>query len=238
MSLTAKVQFKRKEPHVMTVIRTKTCLSVVSAGLAVSMSISPAWPQNNPLEADCHRLSTMTMSQLTELAASNNPFWADVTAREAYLAALHGGEDGVMSFKQRHALNLAAESTILLASIVRHDLPLMEENYQAGIDSYYADNQAAGILVAASRCNFYEGVKFMLDRGLSPNPGNATANAGPFNYSLLYKHSKIPGLLLAYGYEIELHYNWCLSSKYILRRTPNNIEGGVAEQIKSANCYK
>jgi hypothetical protein len=238
MSLTAKAQFKRKEPRVMTVIRIKTCLSVVAAGLALSMSISPAWPQNNPLEADCHRLSTMTMSQLTELAASNNPFWADVTAREAYLTALHGGEDGVMSFKQRHALNLAAESAILLASIVRHDLPLMEENYQAGIDSYYADNQAAGILVAASRCNFYEGVKFMLDRGLSPNPGNATAGAGPFNYSLLYKHSKIPGLLLAYGYEIDLNYNWCLSSKYILRRTPNNIEGGVAEQIKNANCYK
>ena len=77
----------------------------------------------------------------------------------------------------------------------------------------------------------------MLDGGLSPNPGT-TAGAGPFNYSLLYKHSKIPGLLLAYGYEINLNYNWCLSSKYILRRTPNNIEGGVAEKIKSADCYK
>jgi hypothetical protein len=69
----------------MTVIRTKACLSVVSAGIAVLMSISPAWPQNNPLEADCHRLSTMTMSQLTELSATNNPFWMDVAAREAYL---------------------------------------------------------------------------------------------------------------------------------------------------------
>jgi len=222
----------------MTVIRTKTCLGVVAAGIALSMSISPAWPQNNPLATDCRRLSTMTGSQLAELAAYNNQFWADVTVREAYLAALHGGEDGVMSFKQRHALNVAAESGILLASIVRHDLPLMVEHYQAGIDSYYADHKTGGILVAASRCNFYEGVKFMLDRGLSPNPDHATAYDGPFNYSLLYKHSKIPGLLLAYGYEIDLHYNWCLSSKLILRKRPNNIEGGVAEQIKSANCHK
>jgi hypothetical protein len=235
MSVTANVQFSRKEPRVMTVIRTKTCLSVVAAGLAVSMRISPAWPQNNPLEEECHRLSTMTM---TLLSAANNPFWTDVTAREAYLAALHGGEDGVMSFQQRHALNLAAESTILLASIVRHDLPLMEAHYQAGIDSYYADHQAVGILDAASRCNFYEGVKFMLDQGLSPNSGNATAGAGPFNYSLFYKHSKVPGLLLEYGYEIDLYRNWCLASKHILRKIPNNIEGAVAEQIKSANCYK
>lgn len=218
-----------------------TCASIIGMILACNITTPVRAqvilsPYNSYPQRECRGLSAMDAVQLKILATTHNPFWiGGERQQQAYLAAFHGGEYGVRRFQKSNGINIADKAAIVLASIAKRNITMLQDNYDGAVDDFFMKQMKNNVLYWAAMCNFYDGVKFLLLHDVDPNTPY-TGGHGPFNVTLLYPHSKIPQILVEHNYSISRNYEWCKSSKYVLRLYADRIDSAVAAKIRESAC--
>lgn len=190
----------------------------------------------NGFQSNCRSLSTLDRTKLERVnAADETEFFSDPIVRDAYLVALNGNSTSVDQYIRSHTGDARVAAAVMLASIVKRNLPVMKEAYSPAAIAYFSKKNIWGPLTMSGSCDFGPGVTFLLTKGINPNDGT---DVGAFNASLAYGNNEIALNLLNHGYRIGQNYKRCLSSKDIAKRSSLNISQTILQQIRIATCKR
>ncbi len=183
----------------------------------------------NPFERQCNDLAKLDVNSPVFQYFNPGGFWKDKRMATIYLAALKAGDN---TKKASDELDTQDRAALVLAAIVRHDLPLMNKYYNKKISLYFI-NTGWSVMTFAASCNFDRGVSFLLKSGIDPNAGPGT---GPFNIALVYGNNAMAHKLLAHGYRITANHKRCQSSKFIIEHSKAKLSHAIYGAVKAAKC--
>ena len=208
-----------------------SCIKIMVAFVAlIALSLQCARADENALRKQCEGMQRLTKDSFpTDRKYELGSFWENPQVREAYVEALH---DGAFQGGTK-PMNDARRAAVLLAAIVRRDLPLMDQSFNRGGAAYLEQHNAYSPITMSAMCNFPQGVELLVKRGADANSGN---DLGAFNSALIYENGDLANYLLVHGYSISANTKRCKSSKYILNRQAVKISSDIASKIQQATC--
>lgn len=200
-------------------------------GLAVLLPTVALASGANPFITQCHRLANLNAESPIFQHFAPHGFWQNRAMANKFLLALRG-----QFSETKHSdvldMDVRDRSGVILASIVKHNLPLLKRFYNASASSYFIKT-GWSILTFAAACNFKEGVSYLLEAGADPNAGTGV---GSFNVALVNNAVSTAIEILDHGYLIELAPKRCYSSKYIIAHSQINIPHSISAAVESAVC--
>lgn len=188
--------------------------------------------QSNPFTKQCFDLKHLTANSAAFKQPLTGSFWKDRAMERSYLDALHSGYFRIDGRDRIRSWRVADSAAVVLASIVRGDLSLFKRFYNSEVATYF-DNSGWSVMTYAASCNFDYGVYFLLRDNVDPNKG---PGIGPFNISMLYGNNSLASRLLDNGYDIQVNYKRCKSSKFIASHTDNKISRRIYAAVTAAKC--
>lgn len=218
----------------MTIFKVLSVILVFGLCSTTTNAFGSLGEQNDPGLQQCHALKTLTKTKLREISL-NQPFWSTDADQATYLAALKQGANGSTEYKKRGEIDGPGAALIVYAAIVSHNLTLMEKYYDPRVNSYFIDKTRTTPLYWAASCNFSDGVRYLLRKGVSPNY-NGHASPGPFNIALLHERSDIPNLLLEAGYSIGKFHDRCEASKVVISKRIGHVSRNIVGVVQKTKC--
>lgn len=185
----------------------------------------------NPWARQCDRLATTGATAPLFRYLSDGGFWKDRAMGAAFISARDTGR-AVQDVGATDRQRLEDRAAVVLAAIVRRDLPLLRASLDPDVEAYFRGTGMT-VLTAASSCNFTPGVRCLLAEGQDPN---MDADVGAFNLALLYGNDALAEDLLQHGYRIDADTRRCRSSKGIASRPQQDIDPALRAQIAAARC--
>jgi hypothetical protein len=189
----------------------------------------------NALTRQCQHLAHLDAASIKELQTHNPPddLFKDESFDGAYLRALRQDSTETQRLAISNTVASSARAGILLAGIVRHDLPMVVAAYSASSAAYFTSKSTWPLLTIAASCGFNEGVFFLLREGIDPNSGH---DLGAFNAALVVDDYEAARGLLKAGYSVNANEKRCRSSNFILKRNEVSVPADLKATIKALSC--